>query len=278
MERSVLADPHQLVLDDVGVDGLAVGGEAHELVLAGVDLEAREVGEGAVEQAQRVGEAVLEEELDAVALADADRGGGPLAHAVDGDDRRHLEGGGVEGAGRVRDVVLGELDGLGAVAEALERGLELVGHPGLVLEPHRHRLEEGREPGRRHLGVRGEESGELGDGLVVEHHQVEVVFTDLALGQTVRRRVGGDAGVVLLAGEALLLGGGHQIAVAHQAGAAVVVEGADTEDVQFLSTAGWVLSAGCLGAAGRAGGLGAPDIHPPKRRLSSRILPSMNSA
>jgi hypothetical protein len=37
-------------------------------------------------------EAHLLHDLDAVALADAERAGGPLARAVDGEDRRMVEG------------------------------------------------------------------------------------------------------------------------------------------------------------------------------------------
>ena len=48
-----------LLEDQVGVPRLAVGGQAHQLVLAGVDLEAAEVGEGRVEQAERVGKVEL---------------------------------------------------------------------------------------------------------------------------------------------------------------------------------------------------------------------------
>ena len=75
----------------VGVLRLAVGREAHELVLAGVDLEAGEVGERRVEQAERVREADLADQLELVALADAERGRRPLADAVDGEDGRLLE-------------------------------------------------------------------------------------------------------------------------------------------------------------------------------------------
>ncbi len=242
MEGAVFPDLDELVPDDVGVDGLSVGGEAHELVFTGVDLEAGEMGEGRVEQAEGVGESVLVEGLDGVALSHADGGGRPLAHAVDGDDRRLLEGGGEEGAGAVGEVVLGELDGPGAVAAGAEGLVDLVGHPALVLEPGGDGLEEGAEAFGRDLGIGGEEAGELGDGLVVEHHQIEIARADLALTQAVGSGVDRDAGVVLLAGEALFLGGGDDLAVAHQAGAAVVVEGADAEDVHGFTASGAAFS------------------------------------
>ena len=52
-ERAVVLQVDQMLEDQVGVLGLAVGREAHHLVFAGVDLEAGVVGEGGVEQAER---------------------------------------------------------------------------------------------------------------------------------------------------------------------------------------------------------------------------------
>ena len=97
---------------------LAVRRHAHDLVLAVVHLEAEEGGEGRVEQAERVREARLLEQLDAVlsapspqvALPTPSVAGGPLADAVDGQDRRLLERRAEEGAGGVRQVVLDEQD------------------------------------------------------------------------------------------------------------------------------------------------------------------------
>ncbi len=48
----------------------------------------------------------------------------------------------------------------------------------------------------------------------------------------------GNAGIALLAGEALLGRGGDDLAVAEQAGGAVVVEGRDAEDVHRLGGRG----------------------------------------
>ena len=97
----------------VGVLRLAVGRQAHQLVLARVDREAAEVGEGRVEQAQRVRKAQLVRERDAVAAADAEAGRGPFADAVEREDGRLVERRGKERAGGVRLVVLGEDAALG---------------------------------------------------------------------------------------------------------------------------------------------------------------------
>ena len=107
-ERAVRLHVDELLLDDVGVYGLAVGREAHQLVLAGVDLEPGEVRERRVEQPERVGEADGLVEPDAVALADAPGRRRPLADAVGREDRGLLVGRGEEGARGVRLVVVGE--------------------------------------------------------------------------------------------------------------------------------------------------------------------------
>ena len=55
-ERAVFAQVNQLVENCLHVARLAVGREAHDLVLAGVDAEARVVCEGRVEHPQAVRE------------------------------------------------------------------------------------------------------------------------------------------------------------------------------------------------------------------------------
>ena len=59
LERAVLAQVDEVLEDLVVVLRLAVRRGAHHLVLGAVDLEAEVVGEGAVEQAERVREADL---------------------------------------------------------------------------------------------------------------------------------------------------------------------------------------------------------------------------
>jgi hypothetical protein len=57
LEGAVLAQVDQLLEDRICVLRVAVGGGPHHLVLGGVHLEAEVVGEGAVEQPERVREA-----------------------------------------------------------------------------------------------------------------------------------------------------------------------------------------------------------------------------
>jgi len=104
--------------DLVEVARLAVGGEAHHLVLALVDGKAEEGGEGRVEHSQRMREAQLARKLDAAAagfvhLPAAERERGPLADAVGGEDGRAPGGRGEERGGGVRLVMLAEEDAIG---------------------------------------------------------------------------------------------------------------------------------------------------------------------
>ena len=63
---------------------------------------------------------------------------------------------------------------------------------------------------------------------------VHLVEADPALVEAVLDGLPGEAGIVLLAGETLLLGGGHDPPVVDQSGRAVVIEGGDPEDAHRL--------------------------------------------
>ena len=138
-ERAVVVQVDEVLEDGVDEAGLAVGGEAHQLVLARVHPEAAVVGEGRVEEAERVREVELADHLDLVAPAHADAGGGPLADPVEGEDRGAVERRRVEGRGGVALVVLGEPELVGPlVAQRPELGLDLVADPELLPQPQGH--------------------------------------------------------------------------------------------------------------------------------------------
>ncbi len=107
-ETAVVLDVDELLLDELEILRLAVGGEPHHLVFARVDLEAGVVGEGGIEQPERVGEVDLADDLQSVAFAQRQRRRRPFAHAVHRQHRRALERRGEEGAGGMAQVVLGE--------------------------------------------------------------------------------------------------------------------------------------------------------------------------
>ncbi len=167
--------------------------------------------------------AELLEELDPVAAAARDARRRPLADAVEGEDRRLLEGRGEEGAGRVGLVVLGE--DVAALVVAAEAAVELARRVELLLQPERQPHQEQLEAARRVGEVGLEQAVELQERLVVEGDVVEVTRRDAGFVEAVAHRVRGKVVVVLLAGEALLLRGRDDRPVAHQAGRAVVIEG-----------------------------------------------------
>ena len=164
---------------------LAVGREAHQLVLAAVHLEAAEVRERRVEEADRVREPELREHVESVAAAEADRGRRPLPHAVHREDGRLLERRRVERRRRVRLVVLGEED----PAREAQLLADALGHPEPVRHPERHRLQERGEAARRVLEIRLEEPLELQERLVVEGDVVERSAVEPARREAVARRV-----------------------------------------------------------------------------------------
>ena len=120
---------------------LAIGGEAHHLVFAGVDLEAGVIGRGGIQQAERMREVDLLEDFELVAVANSGRRRRPFADAVHGEHRRILIRRGVERRSRVAQMMLAEQKLL-AVELGRER-LQLVGEQALLeqllLQPERDR-------------------------------------------------------------------------------------------------------------------------------------------
>ena len=72
-----------MVEDAVDVFRLAIGREPHQLVLAGIDLEAGVIGEGGIEQARaNAGSAAPSAIVSSLPRPTADRGRAPFADAV----------------------------------------------------------------------------------------------------------------------------------------------------------------------------------------------------
>ncbi len=235
-ERTVGGEADEVLEDGVLVDGSTVGGESHQLVLAGVHPEAGLVGERRVEEAQRVREAQLLQELEMPAPTDADRTRRPFADAVEGQHRRLVEGGWVERRSRMAHVVLREVPALGSrVADRPEAPLDLVRRPQLAAEPLRHRSMKGLEapgPGR---GIARHDAGERGERLLVEHDDVDPVGIYSAFCETPLDGVDREGRVVLETSEAFLLGGADDLAVTDEGGGGVVIEAADPQDVHRVS-------------------------------------------
>src|SRR5439155_2453911 len=101
----------------------------------------------------------------------------------------------------------------------------------LVHQPVEHRVLE--QPGRARVRPenRLEDALELGEGLLVEDHVVEVACREFSGLETEPGGVEREPGVVLLPREPLFLGGGHELAVHHERRRRVVIEARDAEDV-----------------------------------------------
>ena len=229
-ERAVVAQVHELTVDQVHVLGLAVRREAHHFVLSRVHLEARVVRERGVEQSERVRPVQLGQELDVGAATHAARRRSPLAHAVHGQDRRFVEWRGEERAGGVRLVVL-------AVQEIAlvptEGAPDVPIRKELFLDPQRPRHAERGETARRDAQVGLKDPLELEERLVIEPHALQIRGLNAGGAETVGHGLRRERRVPLLARETLLLSRGDDLAILQQAGGAVMIEGRETEDVAW---------------------------------------------
>ena len=69
-----------------------------------------------------------------------------------------------------------------------------------------------------------QETIELQEGLFVESHVIDLLNANFTFAQAIFDSEFWKAGIMLLAGEPFLLGGGNDPAVAHEAGGAIVVK------------------------------------------------------
>ena len=222
-----------MVVDQLGVLGLAIGREAHDLVLARVDLEPRVIGKGGIQQSQRMGEVNLLDDFEPVTAANGQRGRGPLPHTVHGQHRRFFKRRWEKGARRMAQVVFGEKQFLVPVEVRrlfLEFLLQQILQEQFFAQPDRDRHAERRETARRKGQIGFKQAFELEERLVVEGYVIHLAQPDTGLLQAIRDGMVRIAGIVLLAGEPLFLGSGHDRAVLDQGGGAVVVERGNTQD------------------------------------------------
>ena len=107
-ERSVRLEIDQIVANLLHVARLAIGREPHQLVFAGIDLEAGVVGECGIEQAEAVREMDFLVNGEVVAFADRHGGGRPFADAVEREHRGAIERRRVERRSGVAQMMLAE--------------------------------------------------------------------------------------------------------------------------------------------------------------------------
>ncbi len=218
-KRAVVQHVDQLLADQIGVLGFAVGRQAHQLVLARVDLEAAIVGKCAIQKSQRVGVANLLEQLDLASFAVAERASGPLAHAVDGQDRRFLERRGVEATGGVCHVMLRDQQSWPLAEDVFQLGEQ----PSLDAQEGAARLDElVFAAGRLRDGVFNN-AVKRQQGAVVKHDRGQLRRLDKRLAEAVVDRAAREARIVFFPGKSLLLSGCDNIAPVHQRCGSVVV-------------------------------------------------------
>ena len=232
-EASIRFQVQQLVADKRGIFRLAVGRQPHQLVFTRIDLEAGVVGESRIEQAQRVGKMNLADDGKVLAAAERRRCRGPFAHAIHRQDQRLLEGRRIESAGGMAQVMLGKQEALRPIHVA-GKPLQFFDQQGaleqFLAQPERHRHAKRREPlgGEAEIGL--QQPLEFQERLVVKGNAVDIGAADPTRRQTIGDGFAGKAGVVLLAGEALLLRCCDHAAVLDQCRRAVVIVGGNAEN------------------------------------------------
>ena len=232
-ERPVFLDINQVFEDQLAELGLAVGRKAHDLVLAGIDLEPGVVREGRIEQTQGVGKTDLAFDADPASVSDAGRGGGPLPNAVHRQDDRLVEGRWIKGTGGMAEMMLGEQKLRSPVGIRVDLAQVLEKQPlqeQLFLQPQRHGLEEGAEATRREHQIGLDQPLELDERLFVEHDMIDVGWPNTCLIEAVPEGLCRKGVIMLLAREALFLGGRDNAAVFDQRGRAVVIEAGHAND------------------------------------------------
>ncbi len=152
----------------------------------------------------------LPEQFDIAAAPDPVRGRGPLADAVDGQDRRVLERRREEGAGRMGLMMLG-VENLALEPKGVPH---LAVHVKFVLQPHWCGLEKRLEAAGGHAKISLENALELQQRLVVEAYERQIPGPNPAGLEAVFHCPSREGGVAFLAREALLLRRRHDLPVA----------------------------------------------------------------
>ncbi len=229
-QAAIVADLDEVVLDGLDVLRLAVRREAHHLVFAGVHLEAGEVGECGIQQAERMREAQLVQDLERAARGRRRSTRSPTRRrrpssrrrpartATDRTPRRRAIRGARRTAPRPRS-----RRGRSRMSSAIHSFSP--SHSGIAIRYD-------RQPARRARDVGLEQPLELDERLLVEADVIDLRRRDAGFAQAVLDRLRRKRRVVLLAREALLLRRRDDAAVLDQAGGRIVVVGGDSEDAR----------------------------------------------
>src|SRR5262245_65278783 len=175
----------------------------------------------------------LLEDGEIVAAAETHGHGRPLADPVHGQHRRLLERRWEEGRGRMTLVMFREQElffPVGMPRELSQFVAQKLLLEQLLAQPQRDRHAERSKAGRRERQIGLQQAFELKERLVVEHDIVDVVQSSSRGLQTIAERMMREAGIVLLAREALLLGRRDDATILDEGGRAIVVECGEAEN------------------------------------------------
>ena len=246
-KRAVVLELDQMFEDQVRVGGIAEWREVHQLGPIRVVLEPEVGSDRGMEQPQRVGEAQLMCQLDAVLAAHAEAARGPLADAIEDEDCSAVEGRRKEGRRRVRLVTLCEENPL--AERAAQRLAQLAGHPELLREPSRYGLREGSEAAGDAGEKRLDEPVEALVRLLVEADVVELFGREASHLEACPDGLHRETRLAPLAREGLLPDGGDDLSVDHEYCGRVVVMCGDAENRCHGASSSTAVSAGsdCVG-------------------------------
>ena len=154
-DTAVVANFGQFLFNQRQVLWPSVRREAHDFVFAAVNFESGVVRERAVEQTETVGKAQLFQQSDLIPATDTDRTRGPLADAIDCQNRSLFKRRRIKRAGGVTLVMIAEqqlpfefLAGLFRMTFIFDAvrlghfGVNQIRHPQLLFHPQRHRFDE----------------------------------------------------------------------------------------------------------------------------------------
>ena len=229
-EGTVLLQGHHFLQKGLHPARLAIGGQAHELVLAGVDPESAVSGQRRVQKPQRMREMDLLQGLNLGAVSAGDGGGGPFSNAIHCQDGRLGKGRRKKRTGRMCLVMGGEEDrALGP--QPRQRGSDASTKVQASAQPIRNgpgkSATSPRGPTQKHL----QSATELQDGFLVEGYGLQIAGSDARLIQTGSNGTFRKPRIILATRQSFLLHRRQNSSITQEGCRRVVVQARDAEDV-----------------------------------------------
>ena len=187
-ETAIRFQIDEVLINRICINGAAVRREAHEFVLATVYPEAAVVSHGRIKKPEGMGELEMLLYFNLVPTADAPGGGGPLSHAIQGQNRSFFKGAGKEGTRRMAPVMVHEEQGRGRLAG--KPAADHAPHHQFLAQPHRHGHEKASNAARRKGQIRLQQALKLQHRLVVKGNEVELLRLDARLFQAILHGMG----------------------------------------------------------------------------------------